>query len=195
MALDFPSNPVNNQVYGNFYWDSSMSAWRATGTSIPAVPAGVVSQFMGTTAPSGYLLCTGQSVLVADYPALFAVIGYNYGGSGLNFTVPNMQGRVPVGKSSTGTFNVTLNSSAIGGEEKHLLTSEEMPAHVHTQNSVTMYDTNTIGGWGGDFTNGTGYKIQTRSTWTTASAGGLGGVTQSHNILQPYMVVNYIIKT
>jgi hypothetical protein len=33
MALDFPSNPVNNQVYGNYYYDSSMTAWRAFGVS------------------------------------------------------------------------------------------------------------------------------------------------------------------
>ena len=35
MALDFPSNPVDGQVYGNFYWDASMSAWRSSGTGMP----------------------------------------------------------------------------------------------------------------------------------------------------------------
>jgi microcystin-dependent protein len=33
------------------------------------------------------------------------------------------------------------------------------------------------------------------ATATNQNAGGLGGVTQAHNNLQPYIVVNYIIKT
>lgn len=35
MALDFPSNPVNNQVYGNYYYDSTVGVWRGFGTGIP----------------------------------------------------------------------------------------------------------------------------------------------------------------
>lgn len=30
MALDFPSNPIDGQVYGNFYYSSSKGAWRST---------------------------------------------------------------------------------------------------------------------------------------------------------------------
>jgi hypothetical protein len=30
MPLDFPSNPVDGQVYGNFYYSSSKGAWRTT---------------------------------------------------------------------------------------------------------------------------------------------------------------------
>jgi microcystin-dependent protein len=33
-----------------------------------------------------------------------------------------------------------------------------------------------------------------QSVATNQNAGGLGGVTQAHNNLQPYVVVNYIIK-
>ena len=32
-------------------------------------------------------------------------------------------------------------------------------------------------------------------TFTTQDAGGQGGTTQAHNVLQPYAVVNYVIKT
>lgn len=36
MALDFPSNPVNGQVYDNYFWDAATNAWRSSGsTSIP----------------------------------------------------------------------------------------------------------------------------------------------------------------
>jgi len=36
MALDFPSNPVDGQVYDNYFWDAPTNAWRSSGsTSIP----------------------------------------------------------------------------------------------------------------------------------------------------------------
>jgi microcystin-dependent protein len=96
-----------------------------------ATPAGVISQYAGTAAPTGYLLCQGQSVSTTTFAALFAAIGYNYGGSGASFNVPNLQNRVPVGRG-TGTFG-SLN--ATGGAETHTLTVDQMPSHTHIQNS------------------------------------------------------------
>jgi hypothetical protein len=32
MSLDFPSSPTNGQVFGNFYYDSSITAWRNLGS-------------------------------------------------------------------------------------------------------------------------------------------------------------------
>lgn len=32
MAIDFPSNPTNGQVYGNYIYDSSITAWRNVNT-------------------------------------------------------------------------------------------------------------------------------------------------------------------
>jgi microcystin-dependent protein len=60
---------------------------------------------------------------------LFAAIGYNYGGSGGSFNLPNLQNRVPVGRGS-GTFG-SLN--ATGGAETHTLTVAQMPSHTHIQ--------------------------------------------------------------
>jgi microcystin-dependent protein len=96
-----------------------------------ATPAGVISQYAGTNAPTGYLLCQGQSVSTTTFAALFAAIGYNYGGSGGSFNLPNLQNRVPVGRG-TGTFG-SLN--ATGGAETHTLTVDQMPSHTHVQNS------------------------------------------------------------
>jgi microcystin-dependent protein len=92
-------------------------------------PAGVISQYAGSSAPAGYLLCQGQSVSTTTFADLFAAIGYNYGGSGGSFNLPNLQNRVPVGRGS-GTFG-SLN--ATGGAETHTLTIAEMPSHTHTQ--------------------------------------------------------------
>lgn len=55
------------------------------------VPAGVISMYAGTTAPSGYLLCDGSAVSRSTYSALFAVISTSFGvGNGsTTFNLPN----------------------------------------------------------------------------------------------------------
>lgn len=91
------------------------------------VPPGGIISYGGAAAPTGWLLCDGSSYATATYPNLFAAIGYAYGGSGANFTVPDLRGRIPVGKNA-GTF-ATLG--ATGGSETHTLTNAEIPIHNH----------------------------------------------------------------
>lgn len=55
------------------------------------VPSGIVFPFAGFTTPTGYLFCDGSSYPTATYPNLFAAIGYNYGGAGANFNVPDLR--------------------------------------------------------------------------------------------------------
>ena len=45
------------------------------------------------TEKEGWLLCNGASYSATDYPDLFAVIGYTFGGSENNFNVPNYKGK------------------------------------------------------------------------------------------------------
>ena len=60
-------------------------------------PVGSMQMFAGTAAPFGYLLCQGQSLNTTTYAALFAVIGYTYGGSGDKFNLPDFRGVFPRG--------------------------------------------------------------------------------------------------
>jgi microcystin-dependent protein len=93
------------------------------------VPAGVISQFAGTAAPTGYLLCEGQSINTADFSALFAAIGYNYGGSGATFVVPNLSSRIPVGRSSAvslGTATMSIASPTVVIRNAHGLSSGQV---------------------------------------------------------------------
>ena len=75
----------------------------ATWGTVP--PAGVIMAFAGSTAPSGYLICDGSAVSRSTYANLYAVIGTTYGaGNGsTTFNLPDLTGRVPVGKNA-GTF-------------------------------------------------------------------------------------------
>jgi microcystin-dependent protein len=100
-------------------------------------PAGVITQYGGTTAPTGWLLCQGQAIsrVNALYTRLFTAIGTNYGvGDGsTTFNVPNLQGRIPVGRDATQIeFDVLAET---GGAKTHTLLQTEMPSHTHTQDA------------------------------------------------------------
>lgn len=67
-----------------------------------------------------------------------------------------------------------------GGEEKHGMSIAEMPAHTHTLSAV--------------FTDGGSVGGLTSNTHSTSSATGSAGSDTPHNIMQPFAVLNYIIK-
>lgn len=147
------------------------------------LPVGCIVPFTSDTVPENWLLCDGQAVSRTDYALLFSIIGTTYGvGDGsTTFNLPDLKGRVAVGKDSTQTEFDVLGET--GGEKTHTLTVEEMPSHNHQVARATS---------GQD--GGSDWNIQTASTgtpqWYTTNTGG----GQAHNILQPYQVTNYIIK-
>jgi len=61
-------------------------------SNIRVTPAGVIEHFAGSTAPAGYLVCDGRTLITTSYPDLFNAIGYTYGGSGTSFAIPNLLG-------------------------------------------------------------------------------------------------------
>jgi len=157
-------------------------------------PTGGVIAFAGATAPTNYLLCDGAAVSRTTYAELFALISTTYGsGDGsTTFNVPNLKGRVIVGLDVAQTeFDVRGET---GGAKTVTLTSAEMPVHNHSQQLPNA----TAGGAGANpgayfstnWTNATPNSTGASAT-TTANAGSGG----AHNNLQPYIVLNYIIKT
>ena len=53
---------------------------------------GTVKLLTGTVVPQGWVLCEGQTLTVAQYPALFKVLGDTYGGDGRHtFALPDMR--------------------------------------------------------------------------------------------------------
>ena len=91
------------------------------------------------------------------------------------------EGRVPVGKAGSGTFD-TLN--ATGGAETHTLITSQIPAHSHKMAAgehAGSYDYgNNLEG-----NNLTGNASGRANDIDTSSVGG----GAAHNILQPYIVV------
>lgn len=116
-------------------------------TSVP----GVINQFAGSgsAAPTGWLFCDGQEVLITTYQNLYNTLtsngttfpyGANTNGSGgagsTHFRIPNFKGKVPVGKDSSQTEFDVLGET--GGAKAVTLTSGQsgVPAHLHG-NSLT----------------------------------------------------------
>lgn len=152
-------------------------------------PVGVILSYAGATAPSGWLVCDGAEISRTTYAALFALIGTAYGaGNGsTTFNLPNLKGRVPVGLDSGQAEFDTLGET--GGAKTHTLTIAEMPAHAHGfSGGATLLAGNGTSGtlWQNAIASGNNFR---GATLTNTGSG------DPHNNLQPYVTINYIIKT
>ena len=195
------------------------------------VPSGSIVATGRSTAPSGYLLCDGSAVSRTDYAALFTAIGTAYGvGDGVNtFNLPNLKGKVPVGRDAAQTEFDTLGET--GGAKTHTLTGAQsgIKAHTHGDSfsiaSGGAHDhTVRFDGPGGgtvwrDTDQQRSFAAPTVSTPTVSTSSGgdnqlvtssdgshghtLSGsvsskaaedAAEAHQNLQPYQVVNHIIK-
>lgn len=172
----------------------------------PSVAAGIVSDFGGVTVPFGYLACDGTAYAQATYPALFAAIGTTWDtyrgvaapGAG-NFRVPDYRGQTTMGVGQAPGLSLRTLAQFVG-EEGHILTTAEMPAHDHP---VTDPQHHHSGRFAGIYGAGAGLApstiggtIQTitenAATGITVGNRGGGG---SHNVMQPTAGVTKIIKT
>jgi microcystin-dependent protein len=172
------------------------------------LPPGVIFPSAATGTPSGFLRCDGSAVSRATYGGLYAAIGTTYGnGDGsTTFNLPDLRGRFPVGAKQG------QNIGATGGEETHLLTADESPAHRHqmfttSSGNVAYADSGkqlttgaqtveayTIPG-GGMHAESYAMTADPNSIEPTLGATSSVGDGQAHNNLPPFMAVNFIIKT
>lgn len=139
-------------------------------------PVGMIFPFGDDTPPPAFLVCDGSTQSAAAYPELFAAIGYNFGGFGDDFNLPNLLNRVPVGSGADFSLGNT------GGEQTHTLSEAEMPVHSHT----IPYTITTLVLEPGEVTALTPIPLLTQNT---GNAGGGG----AHNNMQPYQALNYVI--
>lgn len=130
-------------------------------------------------------MCRGQSLLTGDYPDLFAVLQYTYGGSGGNFLVPDMQGLFPRGLD-TGSIDP---GRTIGD-----IQDDENKAHTHTatDNGHTHPGTQR-GSLQSDFGAGNATSdnsVNTGVGYANITIGSSGTESRPKN-----MALNYIIRT
>jgi len=167
-------------------------------------PVGSLMMYAGSSAPSGWLFCDGSAISRTTYSALFAVIAEEFGqGNGTTtFNVPDLKGRVPVG-AGTGVGLSARALSDASGSETVTLTTSQMPVHNHTITDPGHYHSVSGASTGGagatsllrsaNSADGT-YPVGTGSSTTGITQTNNQGSGSSHTNMQPFLVVNYIIK-
>jgi microcystin-dependent protein len=152
-------------------------------------------------APNGWQACDGSLLPIAQYDALFALIGTTYGGDGqTTFGVPDLRGRVPVHQGQgPGLSNYVIGQRA--GTETVTVLSTQMPAHTHTAVASTAAAStgspgNTV--LPGAVANQTMYVTDTTGgapfTLAGSSVSNAGG-SQPHENCMPTLTVQFCIAT
>lgn len=89
-------------------------------------------------APEGWAICAGQSLPVSQYQALYSLIGNTYGGNTVNFNLPDLRGRAPIGFGlGTGLNNNYQYGKPYGAETNTLLVAN-LPPHTHSGSTNTF---------------------------------------------------------
>lgn len=186
-----------------------LSAAFVTGTAAMSAPAyagtdvylGEVQAVGFNFCPRGYSNADGSLLAIAQYNALFSLLGTMYGGDGrTTFGLPDLKGRVAMG-SGNGAGLTPRTQGAKGGAETTMMTVAQMPNHTHraglrTKNAPatlkdptaavfadTALDIYSTGPANGNF--------MAESTLQINAEG--GGQAQTN--VQPYTVLKYCIAT
>lgn len=161
------SNQITDiRTFANGAWTSVVPAF------FPLIP-GTVCDFFGASGSiaAPWYICNGQTITGT------------YSG---NLVTPNLQGLVTLGTGTNPSTGTTFNNQATGGEETHVLTLSELPAHDHP-----------VGG-------GSAFVVVSSGSAAALKAGsdlpvqypGLTGAIGSnlgHNNIQPYMALYKMI--
>jgi microcystin-dependent protein len=202
---------VLDDYYTSAEVDTEIDTVEASITALSAavtphlVPVGTVANFVGTSAPTGWLLCYGQSLLRADYTALFAVIGTTFGAAdGTHFNLPDCRGRVIAGKDDMGGSSANrltnqtggLNGDtlgATGGAETHTLLQTQLPVvdfshSLTTSAAIVSLNSQATGSSGAQ-------KVVSGNTSALTVSGTVssGGSATPFNIVQPTIILQVII--
>src|SRR4029450_6612929 len=94
---------------------------------------GEIKMFGGSFAPLGWAFCNGSLLPIAQYDALFSLLGTTYGGDGeVTFQLPDLRGRFPIHQGTSPATGTTFAIGDFGGSEEVTLTVQQMPAHSHS---------------------------------------------------------------
>ena len=165
----------------------------AGGTLYADAPIGTISPFGGSTIPSGYLLCDGQTVSRTTYAELFAVIGTAFGtGDGsTTFNVPDLRETVPVGAGRMTGRDVGAHDVYVVGGFK----DDQLQGHWHGDGTTSIVNAESRVGEGfinifdNEWTNKT--DIFTKNT----ASDGINGTPRIGDTTHGKQLgVNYIIK-
>ncbi|MBZ4024116.1 phage tail protein [Rhodobacter sp. TJ_12] len=156
---------------------------------------GEIRMFAGNFAPREWAFCDGQLVSVAQYDALFSLLGTAYGGDGrTTFGLPDMRGRLPL-HQGTGPGLSPKRLGSKSGAETVTLTVNQLPSHDHNFIASTAqaeYDAPqdrvlaSVSGF-------SPYESEIQSvSMNQGSVESVGG-SRSHTNMMPSLCVHFII--
>ncbi len=164
----------------------------SAGVVASIAPIGAIVQYAGTAEPTGWKFCNGQTLAQATYTDLYnlltttgTVFRYGANPSVGNFLLPDLRHRVPVGLGSETEFDVLGET---GGVKSVTLTAAQsgLPSHSHTYGLDSNGSTSGIG-VASTFDSTAEYPTNTLTAGPT-------NASEAHTNLQPYIVMNYLIR-
>ena len=154
---------------------------------------GEIRMFGGNFAPSGWAFCDGQLLPIAEYIALFALLGTTYGGNGqTTFALPDLRARVPV-HQGTGPGLSTRVIGEAGGSQQVTLSVQQIPAHTH-QMLAARNGERTLSPVGALHAIGEADLFASAAPDALQSPLSAVGGSQPHENEQPVRCVNFIIS-
>jgi microcystin-dependent protein len=162
------------------------------------MPSLSIIAYYGANPPDGWQICNGDILYYAKTNNLNEVLN----GSNNKIHTPDLRGRTIIGTNKTAIQSESLSVRNIGdkgGTESHTLTVEQIPSHSHNLDfsdigcSGGACGRGPFGNVGNNIASNTGgsYKLpQALSNIIVKNTGG----GQPHPNMQPFLVLNYIIK-
>ena len=166
-----------------------------------------VTIFGGNFAPRGWMFCQGQLLAIANYDALYALIGTTYGGDGqTTFALPDLRSRVAVHPGQgAGLSSYVLGE--MGGVENVTMLSSNLPSHTHTVLTITgSPGANSSAGTTDNANNAVPASAAPASNNYNTSDSGItlgvsssmavtpiAGGNQPFSVISPYLAMNYVI--
>ena len=141
--------------------------------------------------PKGWALCNGQLLPINQNQALFSLLGTTYGGDGrVNFALPNLQGQAPIHMGAGQTLGER------GGEQGHTLSISEIPTHTHSMNASTAQASTNVPANNTVLSASNPQSVYGQAAnlvgMAPSAIGNVGG-DQSHQNMQPFLVLNFAI--
>lgn len=191
-ALGWPQDSSDAAVSDAL--DEALAAvgWREDQPPV-ARDTGVTAAWPGPLAniPKGWLLADGTTVLIADYPDLFAAIGITWGGNGTtNFALPALTDRYLIGVSGAHAVGSLFGNADHEIDVKHrhaasdgggALVNAAAGDHTHGVGGVSTVSAGDHSHGGGTGLNDTVQEVQSGSGQFVAGAGHTHAVSTSVN--------------
>jgi microcystin-dependent protein len=155
---------------------------------------GEIRLFAGNFAPMSFQFCHGQTLPIAQYTALYALIGTTYGGDGQNtFNVPDLRGRLPM-HYGAGPGITSRGLGENGGDETVTLTTGQIPAHNHAAvaGRGVGHLSEPQGAVPAAHRDFPAYSAASAGTMSLSAVSPAGG-SQPHDNMAPFLCINFII--